>query len=65
LNAALHAASVQGVQWAFLVSGIAGVLAGLAVLVLLRTGKQAATDNPAASVTSDAPRDELEAATPT
>jgi EmrB/QacA subfamily drug resistance transporter len=65
LNAALHAASVQGVQWAFLVSGIAGVLAGLAVLVLLRTDKQAATANSAASVTSDAPRDELEAATPT
>ncbi len=36
LNDALHAASVQGVQWAFLVSGIAGVLAGLAVLAMVR-----------------------------
>lgn len=41
LDDALHAASVQGVQWALLVSGIAGVLAGLAVLVLVRPPKPA------------------------
>jgi hypothetical protein len=37
LNDALHAAAVSGVQWAFLVSGIIGVLAGIAVLALVRT----------------------------
>jgi hypothetical protein len=32
----LRAASVSGVQWTFLVSGIAGVLTGLAVLAMIR-----------------------------
>jgi EmrB/QacA subfamily drug resistance transporter len=36
LDSGLHAAAVSGVQWTFLVSGIAGVLAALAVLVLIR-----------------------------
>jgi hypothetical protein len=36
LDDAVHAAAVSGVQWAFLVSGIIGVLAGLAVLGLVR-----------------------------
>ena len=36
LNDALHAAAVSGVQWTFLVSGVAALLAGLAVLVLMR-----------------------------
>lgn len=36
LDGALHAASVQGVQWAFLVSGIAGIIAAVAVLYLIR-----------------------------
>jgi EmrB/QacA subfamily drug resistance transporter len=36
LDTALHAASVSGVQWAFLVSGIAGVLTGIAVLAMVR-----------------------------
>jgi EmrB/QacA subfamily drug resistance transporter len=49
LNDALHAASVSGVQWAFLVSGIAGVLAGVAVLFMLRTDAAAATEAPAPS----------------
>ncbi len=61
LNDALHAAAVQGVQWAFLVSGIAGVLAGLAVLVMLRPVEQAATDDPTTPSTPDVGRDEVEA----
>jgi hypothetical protein len=44
LNDALHAAAVSGVQWAFLISGIVGVLAGLAVLALVR--QPAATHAP-------------------
>jgi EmrB/QacA subfamily drug resistance transporter len=36
LDDALHAASVSGVQWTFWVSGIAGVIAGLAVLAMVR-----------------------------
>jgi EmrB/QacA subfamily drug resistance transporter len=36
LDAAIHAAAVSGVQWAFLVSGSIGVLAGIAVLRLVR-----------------------------
>jgi EmrB/QacA subfamily drug resistance transporter len=36
LNSALHAAAVDGVQWVFLISGITGVLAGIAVLALVR-----------------------------
>jgi len=42
LDAALHAASVSGVQWTFLISGIAGALAGLAVLYLVRPERAAA-----------------------
>jgi len=40
LNDALHAAAVGGVQWTFLVSGIAGVVAGVAVLALVRPARQ-------------------------
>jgi EmrB/QacA subfamily drug resistance transporter len=65
LDDALHAASVQGVQWAFLVSGAAGVLAGLAVLYLLRPARQAATGDPTKPAEEESGRDELEAATPT
>ncbi|MEO9138494.1 MAG: DHA2 family efflux MFS transporter permease subunit [Jatrophihabitans sp.] len=36
LDNALHAAAVQGVQWAFLVSGVAALLSGLVVLYLIR-----------------------------
>ena len=36
LDDAFHAAAVSGLQWAFLVSGVVGVLAGLAVLALVR-----------------------------
>jgi len=46
LDSALHAASVGGVQWTFLISGIAGVLAGLAVLVLIRPRPAAAGETP-------------------
>jgi MFS family permease len=42
LDSALHAASVSGVQWTFLVSGIAGVLTGLAVLAMIRPRVSAA-----------------------
>ncbi len=42
LDSGLHAASVDGVQWTFLVSGIAGVLAGLAVLALVRPAREQA-----------------------
>ena len=41
LDSAFHAAAVSGVQLAFLVSGIVGVLAGLAVLGLVRPAKAA------------------------
>jgi hypothetical protein len=40
LDQSLHAAAVDGVQWTFLVSGIAGMLAGLAVLVLVRSPRE-------------------------
>jgi hypothetical protein len=36
LDRSLHAAAVSGVQWAYLISGVAGVVAGVAVLVLMR-----------------------------
>jgi EmrB/QacA subfamily drug resistance transporter len=36
LDSSLHAAAVDGVQWTFAVSGVAGVLAGFAVLALVR-----------------------------
>jgi predicted MFS family arabinose efflux permease len=52
LDPALHAAAVGGVQWTFLVSGIGGVLAGLAVLALIRptpAPADAAVDAPAAA----------------
>jgi EmrB/QacA subfamily drug resistance transporter len=51
LDSAVHAAAVSGVQWTFLVSGVVGVLAGFAVLALVRPAK--APDD-AAPVTSDA-----------
>jgi MFS family permease len=49
LDAALHAASVSGVQWTFLVSGIGGVLAAFAVLAMVRP---AAAPEPAAAVSA-------------
>jgi len=52
LDAALHAAAVSGVQWTFLVSGICGVLAGLAVLALIRPARRAAGE-PAGTGRSD------------
>ena len=36
LDSALHSAAISGVQWAFLVGGVVGVLAGLAVFALVR-----------------------------
>jgi EmrB/QacA subfamily drug resistance transporter len=52
LNHGLHAAAVDGVQWTFVVSGVASVLAGLLVLVLVRPPRGPvtpadATDRPA------------------
>ncbi len=46
LDDAMHAAAVSGVQWAFLVSGVIGVLAGLAVLTLVRMPAAAGHDAP-------------------
>jgi EmrB/QacA subfamily drug resistance transporter len=46
LNDAVHAAAVSGVQWAFLVSGIIGVLAGLAVLALVQLPAAGASPAP-------------------
>jgi hypothetical protein len=43
LDSALHAGAVAGVQLTFLVSGVVGVLAGLAVLVLVRPARPTAT----------------------
>jgi EmrB/QacA subfamily drug resistance transporter len=37
LDKTIHAAAVNGMQWTFLISGIVGVVAGLAVLALVRT----------------------------
>jgi EmrB/QacA subfamily drug resistance transporter len=53
LSNALHAASVSGVQWAFLVSGVVGVVAGFTVLALVRPTKPPA-EGPG-PVTSSAP----------
>jgi EmrB/QacA subfamily drug resistance transporter len=41
LDKAIHSAAVSGVQWAYLVSGVIGVVAGLAVLVLVRSNAPA------------------------
>jgi EmrB/QacA subfamily drug resistance transporter len=58
LSDALHAAAVDGVQWTFLISGIIGVAAGIAVLALVRmpaageesrVPRQSAAPAPAAS----------------
>ncbi|WP_375484705.1 DHA2 family efflux MFS transporter permease subunit [uncultured Jatrophihabitans sp.] len=46
LDSALHAAAVGGVQWAFVISGIAALLAGVAVLVLMRPAREAAPAAP-------------------
>jgi hypothetical protein len=46
LNDAVHAAAVSGVQWAFLVSGIIGVLAGVAVLALVQLPAAGASHAP-------------------
>jgi EmrB/QacA subfamily drug resistance transporter len=46
LDADLHAAAVAGVQWSFAVSGIAGVLAALAVYALLRRPASVAPQQP-------------------
>ena len=40
LDSALHAAAIDGVQWTFLASGVAGVVTGLLVLVLLRPARE-------------------------
>ncbi|MGI8680446.1 MAG: MFS transporter [Jatrophihabitans sp.] len=53
LDAALHAASVSGVQWAFLVSGVLGILAGFAVLVLVRPSAHGSAGNAAAARPAD------------
>ncbi len=44
LDSALHAAAVGGVQLTFLVSGVLGLLAGVAVLVLLRPAREPVVD---------------------
>jgi hypothetical protein len=41
LDTSLHAAAVSGVQWAYLISGAVGVVAGVAVLVLMRRDRRA------------------------
>jgi EmrB/QacA subfamily drug resistance transporter len=48
LDSVLHAASISGLHGVFLVSGISGVLAGLAVLVMVRpaSAAQASTTTP-------------------
>jgi hypothetical protein len=43
LDASLHAAAVSGVQWSFLVAGLVGVVAGLVVLALVRSGSSGVT----------------------
>jgi EmrB/QacA subfamily drug resistance transporter len=47
LDAAFHAAAIDGVQWTFLISGVVGVVAGLAVLALVRDRRAATGDEPA------------------
>jgi MFS family permease len=41
LDKSLHAAAVSGVQWAYLISGAVGVVAGVAVLILMRSDRRA------------------------
>ena len=54
LTAAFHAAAVDGVHWVFLVSGVIGIAAGLAVLALVRQPAAAAHDAPAPQPAADA-----------
>jgi EmrB/QacA subfamily drug resistance transporter len=56
LDDALHSAAVSGVQLAFLVSGIVGIVAGFAVLVLVRPSRDvpAGEPRPAAELAPDA-----------
>ena len=42
LDHALHAGAVAGLQWSFLVAGLVGIAAGLAVLILVRPNAPAA-----------------------
>jgi hypothetical protein len=44
LDSALHASSVHGVQWVFIISGITGVVAALAVFVLMRPARVTVTE---------------------
>jgi hypothetical protein len=48
LDDAFHAAAVSGVQWTFLVSGVAGLLAAAAAFALIRPARPAAAEAPAA-----------------
>jgi EmrB/QacA subfamily drug resistance transporter len=52
LDSGLHAAAVDGVQWSFLVSGIAALIAGVAVLVLVRPTSAGGAAPAAARATS-------------
>ena len=53
LDDALHAASVSGVQWTLLVSGIGGLLAGVLVLVLIRPGGNGAPGDAAGAAPAE------------
>jgi EmrB/QacA subfamily drug resistance transporter len=54
LDRALHAASVSGLQGTFLVAGIAGVVAGLLVLLLVRPPRTPEPSRPAGQTPSEA-----------
>ena len=56
LDDALHSAAVSGVQLAFLVSGIVGLVAGFAVLALVRPSREvpAGEPRPATELAPDA-----------
>jgi predicted MFS family arabinose efflux permease len=54
LDSAFHAAAVSGVQWTFLVSGLAGLVAGVAAFALIRPTRSAPAQTPAVGPTEGA-----------
>jgi EmrB/QacA subfamily drug resistance transporter len=54
LDSSLHAAAVDGVQWTFAVSGVIGIVAGVAVLMLVRPQRDAAPQRAAGASTPPA-----------